>query len=250
MRALTVIALAVASLAVASGARLPGAASCSVFPATNPWNQRVDRLAVVARSAEIVGSIGAGSTLHADFGSGLWEGSPIGIPITVVPGSQKRVRVSFLYAGESDHGPYPIPRNVRIEGGSDRHAVIVDRDACRLYELYALERAGSRWKAGSGATWDLRSNRLRPAGWTSADAAGLPILPGLARYDEVAAGRIDHALRFTVSRRGARMSIPRAHYASDETDPYAAADGPAPPPEGRLSDLRLPAAGTDRCSWH
>ena len=218
MRALAVIALAVASLAVASGARLPGAATCPVFPATNPWNERVDRLPVAARSTEIVRTIGADATLHADFGSGLWEGSPIGIPITVVPGSQKRVRVSFLYADGSDRGPYPIPESVRIEGGSDRHAVIVDRDGCRLYELYLLEHSGSRWKAGSGAIWDLRSNRLRPAGWTSADAAGLPILPGLARYDEVAAGRIDHALRFTVSRTRRAYVYPARHYASEETD--------------------------------
>ena len=214
-----VVALAVGFLAVAAGARVPGAPRCPVFPATNPWNERVDRLPVAARSTAIVGSIGAGATLHADFGSGLWEGSPIGIPITVVPGSQKRVRVSFLYADESDRGPYPIPANVRIEGGSDHHAVIVDRDACRLYELYALEQTGSRWKAGSGAIWDLRSNRLRPAGWTSADAAGLPILPGLARYDEVAAGRIDHALRFTVSETRRAYVYPARHYASDETDP-------------------------------
>ncbi len=219
MRALAVVALAVGFLAVASGARVPGAPRCPVFPATNPWNERVDRLPVAARSTEIVGSIGAGATLHADFGSGLWEGSPIGIPITVAPGSQKRVRVSFLYADESDRGPYPIPANVRIEGGSDHHAVIVDRDACRLYELYALEHTGSRWKAGSGAIWDLRSNRLRPAGWTSADAAGLPILPGLARYEEVAAGRIDHALRFTVSKTRRAYVYPARHYASDETDP-------------------------------
>ena len=219
MRALAVVALAVAFLAVASGARVPGAPGCPVFPATNPWNERVDRLHVAARSTEIVRTIGADATLHADFGSGLWEGSPIGIPITVVPGSQKRVRVSFLYADESDRGPYPIPANVRIEGGSDRHAVIVDRDGCRLYELYALEHTGTRWKAGSGAVWDLRSNRLRPAGWTSADAAGLPILPGLARYDEVAAGRIDHALRFTVSRTRRAFVYPARHYASDEIDP-------------------------------
>jgi len=219
MRALAVVALSVACLAVTSGARVPGAPSCPVFPATNPWNERVDRLPVAARSAEIVGSIGAGATLHADFGSGLWEGSPIGIPITVVPGSQKRVPVSFAYADESDRVPYPIPANVRIEGGSDHHAVIVDGDACRLYELYALERVGSRWKAGSGAIWDLRSNRLRPAGWTSADAAGLPILAGLARYDEVAAGRIDHALRFTVFETRRAYVYPARHYASDETDP-------------------------------
>jgi hypothetical protein len=129
------------------------------------------------------------------------------------------VRVPFLYASESDKGPYPIPRNVRIEGGSDHHAIIVDRDSCKLYELYALTRTASGWKAGSGAIWNLRSNRLRPAGWTSADAAGLPILPGLARYDEVARGGIDHALRFTVDRSRRAYVYPARHFASDLTDP-------------------------------
>ena len=127
--------------------------------------------------------------------------------------------MSFDYADESDRGPYPIPANVRIEGGADRHALIVDRDRCRLYELYALEQRGGRWHAGSGAIWNLRSNELRPAGWTSADAAGLPILPGLARYDEVARGHIDHALRFTVERTRRAYVYPARHFASDETDP-------------------------------
>ena len=175
---------------------------------------------MVKRSRDIVAAIGADGTLHADFGSGLWEGSPIGIPITVVPGTQRKTRVAFEYAAESDRGPYPIPPGVRIEGGSDRHAVIVDRDRCRLYELYALERsAGGGWRAGSGAIWNLRSNRLRPRGWTSADAAGLPILPGLARYDEVIRGRIDHALRFTADRTRREYVYPARHFASDDTDP-------------------------------
>ncbi len=160
--------------------------------------------------------------MHADFGSGLWEGGPIGIPITTVPSTQKRSAVSFEYADESDRGPYPIPADVKIEGGAgadgDRHALIVDRDRCKLYELFALRRQGGRWTAGSGAIWDLRSNRLRPAGWTSADAAGLPILPGLARYDEVARGRIDHALRFTVSRTRRAYVWPARHFASSATD--------------------------------
>jgi hypothetical protein len=162
--------------------------------------------------------------MHADFGSGLWDGGPIGIPITVVGRKQAKARVAFDYADESDRGPYPIPRNVKIEGGSqsdgDRHALLLDRDACRLYELFALYPTGAgRWKAGSGAIWSLRSNRLRPAGWTSADAAGLPILPGLARYDEVKRGRIDHALRFTVSRTRKAYVSPARHWASDATDP-------------------------------
>ena len=226
------------SVAVAGAAPLPGAPGCPVFPASNPWNQRVDRLPVARNSAAIVASIGADEHVHADFGSGLWEGTPIGIPITVVPGSQAKARVTFDYADESDRGPYPIPANVRIEGGSDRHALIVDRDRCRLYELFALERrAGGRWHAGSGAIWNLRSNKLRPAGWTSADAAGLPILPGLARYDEVARGRIDHALRFTAERTRRAYVYPARHFASDETDP-------ALPPMGLR--LRLKAVVSDR----
>jgi hypothetical protein len=128
------------------------------------------------------------------------------------------LHVNFEYADQSDKGPYPIPRTVHVESGSDHHALLVDRDACKLYELYALERTGSGWHAGSGAIWSLRSNRLRPAGWTSADAAGLPILPGLARYDEVARGVIDHALRFTVERTRRAYISPARHYASSLTD--------------------------------
>jgi hypothetical protein len=216
--ALVLCGLAV-SVAVGGTAPLPSAPGCPVFPATNPWNQRVDRLPVARNSAAIVASVGADEHIHGDFGSGLWHGSPIGIPVTVVPGGQAKARVTFDYADESDRGPYPIPANVRIEGGSDRHALIVDRDRCRLYELFALERRGGRWHAESGAIWNLRSNRLRPAGWTSADAAGLPILPGLARYDEVARRRIDHALRFTVERTRRAYVHPARHFASDETDP-------------------------------
>ncbi len=188
----------------ADALRMPAAPHCTVFPKSNPWNRRVDRLPVAANSTEIIRSIGIERGLHADFGSGLWEGAPIGIPITVVGRRTPKSRVSFEYADESDRGPYPIPRGVPIEGGyrsdSDRHALIVDRDSCKLDELFALYPRGRGWRAGSGAIWNLRSNRLRPAGWTSADAAGLPILPGLARYDEVRRGVIDHALRFTVRR--------------------------------------------------
>jgi hypothetical protein len=202
---------------------LPAAPACPVFPASSPWNQRVDGLPRAPESDRIVAAIGAEDRVHADFGSGLWEGGPIGIPVTVVRGTQPKVRVRFEYAAESDRGPYPIPAGVRVEGGpgddGDRHALIVDRDRCRLYELFALRRANDGWHAGSGAIWDLRSNRLRPAGWTSADAAGLPILPGLARYDEVARGRIDHALRFTVARTRRAYVWPARHFASDLTDP-------------------------------
>ena len=194
-----------------------------MFPADNAWNRRVDTLPVARDSAAIVRSIGLDGHMHADFGSGLWDGGPIGIPITVVGSATPRSRVTFEYADESDKGPYPIPGDVRIEGGpasdGDRHAILVDRDRCRLYELYALRRVGGRWTAGSGAIWDLRSNRLRPAGWTSADAAGLQILPGLARYEEVARGRIPHALRFTVERTRRAYVWPARHVASDLTDP-------------------------------
>jgi hypothetical protein len=222
--ALAAAVLLVLTVSSAEALRLPAVPRCPVFPATNPWNQRVDRLPVARDSDAIVSSIGLDDHVHADFGSGLWNGGPIGIPITVVRGTQRKVRVTFDYADESDRGPYPIPRNVRIEGGpgsdGDRHAIIVDRDRCRLFELFALyPTASGGWRAGSGAIWNLRSNRLRPAGWTSADAAGLPIFPGLARYDEVARGRIDHALRFTVRRTRRAYVYPARHFASDATDP-------------------------------
>jgi hypothetical protein len=219
-RVAAIAALLLTAAGAASAARLPGAPGCKVFPATNAWNQRVDGLPVVSGSKAIVRSIGASGHLHPDFGSGLWNGTPIGIPITIVSGSTPRSTVSFDYADESDAGPYPIPANVKIEGGSDAHAILVDRDACRLYELYALTRAATgKWHAGSGAIWSLTSNALRPAGRTSADAAGLPILPGLARYDEVAAGRIDHALRFTVARTRRAYVWPARHFASSLTSP-------------------------------
>ena len=216
-------ALAASLVAVLGGAaapapHLPAAPRCTLFPASSPWNRRVDRLPVAKGSADLIASIGLDRSLHADFGSGLWEGRPIGIPYTVVSGAQRKVPVRFDYADESDRGPYPIPPRVKIEGGSDRHALIVDRDACRLYELGGLERQGGRWHAWAGATWNLRSNRVRPAGWTSADAAGLPIFPGLARYDEVRRGVIDHALRFTVERTRRSYLYPARHYASSLTD--------------------------------
>jgi hypothetical protein len=214
-----------AAVAVASAHPLRGARGCPVFPKDNAWNQRVDRMPVDPNSAELVRSIGLGAAMHADFGSGLWEGAPIGIPYVTVPKRQRKVPVTFGYAGESDKGPYPIPANVPIEGGrgsgGDRHVIVVDRDRCRAYELYAAYplAGGSRWRAGSGAIWNLRSNRLRPKNWTSADAAGLPILPGLARYEEVKRGEIDHALRFTASRTRRAYVYPATHYASSSTDP-------------------------------
>jgi hypothetical protein len=223
-RALVVVFAVLALGGSAQALRLPSAPRCPVFPASNPWNQRIDRLPVAPDSAAIISSIGLDEHVHADFGSGIWNGGPIGIPITVVRATHRKVAVQFEYADESDRGPYPIPRNVKIEGGrasdGDRHAIIVDRDRCRLYELFALHpTAGGGWRAGSGAIWNLRSNRLRPAGWTSADAAGLAIFPGLARYDEVARGRIDHALRFTVRRTRRAFVHPARHFASNATDP-------------------------------
>ena len=217
------VVVTAALVASAPGHPVSGAPHCRLFPKSNPWNQRVDHLPVAARSAAIVRSIGLSTGLHPDFGSGTYNGEPIGIPYTTVPGDQKKVHVKFGYAGESDKGPYPIPKNVPIEGGrtssGDRHALIVDRDHCKLYELYALyPPSGSRgWRAGSGAIWSLTSNHVRPAGWTSADAAGLPILPGLARYEDLKQGGIDHALRFTVSRTRRAYIYPARHFASDLT---------------------------------
>ena len=216
--------LLLAGGSAAQALRLPGAPRCPVFPAGNAWSLRVDKLPAAANSTELIQSIGAGTGLHADFGSGLYDGRPIGIPFDVVTKKTPRSRVSFQYAGESDRKAYPIPKSVHIEGGrqsdGDRHALLVDKDACRLYELYALyPKPGGGWKAGSGAIWNLGSNALRPAGWTSADAAGLPIFPGLARYDEVARGAIDHALRFTASRTRRAYVYPARHYASSSDDP-------------------------------
>jgi len=208
-----VIALAVAAIA-----------GCPVFPADNPWNQRVDTLGVHPRSDAIVRSIGLEEMVHPDFGSGRYQGRPIGIPYQVVPRDAKRVRVRFEYADESDRGPYPIPSRPRIEGGGDRHLLMIQRGTCRLYELFAAQRRGG-WSAGSGAIFNLRSNALRPRGWTSADAAGLPIFPGLARYDEVATGEIRHALRFTVSRSRRAFVFPARHFASSLTDPDLPAMG-------------------------
>jgi hypothetical protein len=223
MRIAAVIIAALACAGSAGALRLPGAPTCPIFPADNAWNQRVDTAPVAANSAQLISSIGLSTGVHADFGSGLWDGGPIGIPFDVVSKATPRSRVRFGYADESDRAKYPIPKTVHIEGGAqsdgDRHALLVDKSACKLYELFDLRRSGSAWTAGSGAIFDLRSNKLRPAGWTSADAAGLPIFPGLARYDEVARGRIDHALRFTASRTRQQYVYPARHYASSAEDP-------------------------------
>ncbi|MEW6583513.1 MAG: hypothetical protein AB1416_12225, partial [Actinomycetota bacterium] len=187
---------------------------------------RVDRLPVAAGSRLLVSRM-EGFRLHPDFSNR----GRYGIPFTVVAGDQPRVPVTFEYADESDPGPYPIPPDAPVEGGSDRHVLVVDRDACRLYEMFAARRDGAGWRAGSGAVFDLATGALRPAGWTSADAAGLPILPGLARADEVARGEIDHALRFTVSRTQRAYLYPARHVASADRDPAA-------PPMGLRLRLR------------
>jgi hypothetical protein len=215
---------------LASGHPLASARRCPVFPKSNQWNLPVDKLPLAGNSAALVRSIGIDRPVHADFGSGNYNGGPIGIPYITVSGRAHKTRVSFDYSDESDKGPYPIPKNVPIEGGrnasGDRHAIIVDRSRCRLYELYALQpTSGGGWHAGSGAIWNLRSNRLRPRDWTSADAAGLPILPGLARYDEVRRGSIDHALRFTVPDTRKAFVYPARHFASSDTDPNLPAMG-------------------------
>jgi hypothetical protein len=219
VRALVAVVAVAGLTGSAAALRLPSAPRCPIFPKTNAWNRRVDKLPVAKDSAAIIRSIGTGSAVHADFGSGLWEGSPIGIPYDVVTKKTVRSKVSFEYSDESDHVGYPIPKRVHIEGGSDHHALLIDKTSCRLYELGGLARTGGRWHAWAGATWSLRSNRLRPATWTSADAAGLPIFPGLARYDEVRRGVIDHALRFTASRTRRAYVWPARHYASSSTDP-------------------------------
>ena len=207
--------LALLVAATAQAASLPGAPNCPVLPADNVWNKRVDALPVAADSARLIEGIGLGDTLHPDFS----DQGRYGIPVNVVTRTTPRSRVRFDYADESDRVRYPIPARPRIEGGGDRHMLMIDRDACRLYELFASERTSSGWSAGSGAVFDLRSNRLRPAGWTSADAAGLPIFPGLARFDEVRRGVIDHALRFTAERTRRAYVYPARHVASSSSDP-------------------------------
>lgn len=199
---------------------------CPLFPADNNWNTRIDALPTHPLSDEYIASIGRDTELHPDFGSGNWppeDGGPIGIPFVVVPADQPKVPVDFYYPAESDPGPYPIPPNAPIEGGpnssGDRHILVIQEDSCLLYEIFdASPRTDGGWDAGSGAVFDLRSNALRPAGWTSADAAGLPILPGLVRYDEVASGEITHALRFTAPDTQRAYVWPARHFASSLTD--------------------------------
>lgn len=212
----------------------PTIAGCPLFPADNIWNARVDTLPRDPRSEQYVSSIGPNTGLHPDFGT-VWEGAPIGIPYNVVPPDQAGAPVTFYYDDESDHQLYPIPADPLIEGGpdssGDRHILIVEQENCLLYELFDARPTPGGWSAGSGAIFDLRSNALRPDGWTSADAAGLPILPGLVRYEEVAAGEIAHALRFTASRTRKAHVWPARHDASSQTDPGL-------PPMGQRFRLR------------
>ena len=215
-------------------------AGCSLFPSDSIWNARVDDLPLDPASTSYVTTIGADARLHPDFGSGDWppgSGAPIGIPLAVVPPGQPAIPMTFLYDDESDPGPYPIPSNAPIEGGmdsaGDRHVLVVESGSCTLYELfYAFPvDGGTSWTADSGAVFDLGSYALRPETWTSADAAGLPILPGLVRYEEVEAGAIEHALRFTAPQTRRAYVWPGRHYASSLT-------GAQYPPMGQRFRLR------------
>jgi hypothetical protein len=221
LAAIAVGCIAVSSTLLTSGGAASGAAlPCPLLPADNVWHADISHLPLHAKSPQYVASMGTGGALHSDFGAGMWDGGPIGIPFTTVPGTQPKVNVRFAYADESDPGPYPIPANAPIEGGAsskgDRHVLVVDRDNCVLYELYAAYPNGDgTWRAGSGAVYDLHSDALRPSTWTSADAAGLPILPGLVTYDEVASGHIDHAIRITASATQNTFLWPARHQAGD-----------------------------------
>jgi hypothetical protein len=186
------------------------------------WNTPIATLLVDPNSQSYITTIGTDKGLHADFGSGLWDGATIGIPYVTVNGSQQKVGIVLDYADESDPGPYPVPPDAQIEGGplstGDRHVLAVDTDHCILYELYsAYPQSDGTWQAGSGAIFNLAFNAMRPSTWTSADASGLPIFPGLVRYDEVVAGEIKHALRFTVPQTRKAFVWPARHQASNLT---------------------------------
>ncbi|HKR00071.1 MAG TPA: hypothetical protein VJT09_05330 [Pyrinomonadaceae bacterium] len=197
-----------------------------VFPSDNPWNQDISGLPVDPNSSNLIASMGLSTGLHPDFGT-VWAGAPNGIPYIVVSGTQPKVAITFTaYGSESDPGPYPVPSDAPIEGGpgstGDRHVIVIDRDNWKLYELFSAYpvNGGASWRAAGSAVFDLNSNALRPAGWTSADAAGLPIFPGLVRYDEVfEQGEITHALRFTAQTTRKAYVYPARHFASDNTSP-------------------------------
>jgi hypothetical protein len=214
-------------MSAASPGTVLSGTSCSVFPSDDVWNTNISKLPVSPHSAAWVASIDQGNPsidLHPDFGPGGGASSPYGIPYTVVSARQPFVHVTFEYASESDPGPYPFGSHTPIEGGADatgdRHALMVDPKTCTLYELYAADyHPGGKSTAGSGAIWDLDSNRLRPSTWTSADAAGLPILAGLVNYNEVMSGHLDHAIRFTAPVTDDTFIWPARHEASDEHNP-------------------------------
>ena len=215
-----------AASAVAVRGTLPGpfVGGCRVFPTDNAWNVNIRTAPLHSRSAQMIGFIQANGSdnLHPDFG----ENPAYGIPFVVVPQSQATVPITYdAYGDESDPGPFPIPLNAPVEGGSDRHVIVVQQGTCHLFELFVARRSGGGWVANSGARFDLKSNALRPLGWTSADAAGLPIFPGLVRYEEVAAGRIDHAIRVTFSTTRRGYILPATHFASSNTNIDAPAMG-------------------------
>jgi hypothetical protein len=220
-------ALAVLLLPVtAAPARGVPDTDCSVFPANNVWHLNVSKLPVHPKSRTWKRAMHAAATdLHPDFGPPSY-----GIPFDVVGAAHDDVSIDFLYGGQSDPGPYPFGPDIQIEGGSDRHAIMIDRSDCTLYELFAARWNGGDPEAGSGAIFDMNSNDLRPAGWTSADAAGLPIFAGLVRYDEVAAGRVDHAIRMTATCTTDRYTWPARHQAGQ--------DDPRCPPMGARFRLR------------
>lgn len=210
-----------------AAAAAPPTTTCQVFPAENIWNADISTLPVHGRSAQWLGSMAAATThLHPDFGA-----PPYGFPYNVVDNTHPTVSLTFQYASESDPGPYPVGADTSIENGSDRHALIINRDTCTLYELYNLSGSGSSWTAGSGAIFSLGSNALRPSGWTSADAAGLPIFPGLVRWDEVQEGAINHAIRFTAQQSDQSFLWPARHQAGT-------ASNPALPPMGARFRLK------------
>jgi hypothetical protein len=225
LTAAAALAVTLSAVQPATGATrsIPGT-SCPAFPADSVWHADIRTLPVNARSGQWMSHMSPTRKVHPDFGPSYGaQPVPYGIPITVVAGTHAKVGVHFDYASESDRGPYPLGSDTKIEGGSsssgDRHAVIVDKSTCRLYETYATRKSGTSWYAGSGAIWSLKSDALRPRGWTSADAAGLPILPGLLRYDEVAAGSVDHAIRFTTDKTDRRYLWPARHQAGSVSDP-------------------------------
>jgi hypothetical protein len=240
---ITILLLLISARTAANGAdtAIPVArqslAGKRIFPPSDPWNQDISKEPVDPDSAALIASIGAKRGLHPDFGT-IYNGAPSGIPYVVVSGGQSKVPVTFDYKDESDPGPYPIPPDAPIEGGpqstGDRHVLVIDWDHWMLYELWSATPVdhGVAWKAGSGAIFDLKTGTTRPAGWTSADAAGLPVLPGLVRYDQVVEqGSIPHALRFTVVHSRHAYVAPARHFASRSNDPHL-------PPMGMRVRLR------------